>query len=515
MTEEELAAAQERTIPAVNHAKAEREAAARTLAERVERGEVVRDAEVALDRRPPPPGDPGVMTREEFDEELEGRANLDIIMGLREVEGAELVRWQISRLSDPTGRKPTGYLCEWGTDLLSTHRIQDEFGAGTYKVVGKHSNGRFAGQRTVKIAEDSKNPSQTQIVPQSESGTGSSSMSEIMTMMLQQNEQRRQEDSDRERREEARDERRRKERMELMTIAAPVVAAIVPALFGRGPDIAALITATKGPTLAETLTVIRELTPQPVVPTGPGPIDTALKLFDKFTDLAPKPGGETGWADVLKEIVRSVGPGLAPLAAQLAAMRPVRGAPIQGQLPAPSAPTAGPPDLYGGMSPQVSPANAGSSAPSVPIDSSVIQFPPASGSHDQEGEDVNIVQMVKLAPWLKKQIEDLLQRAARDSSPSLYAEVVLDSIPENINGDVLLEFLKRGDWLQTLQQFDSRVANYAPWFTTLRNEIIKTGEEIKAELAAQVKPAPSSSPSAPTPSEIDRPQGPPSLNPIG
>lgn len=516
MSEEELEAAQGRTSMARDEASAQREAAAQLLRDRTAAGGVMREPETQLDRGIPKPTSTGLPTAEEFNQEIEAKTNLDLILGLREIEGAESVRWKVYRMSDPTGRKGTGYLTEWSTDLLSTARLQEDFGAGTYRVVGTRSNGQYAAMRTIKIAEDAKQSGPTHTESQTETGQGSTPMSEFMTMMLQQNEQRRVEDAERERREEARDERRRKERMEMMTIAAPVVAAIVPALLGRGPDIGALIAASKGPSLAETLTVLRELNPPAPVATGPSSIDTALKLFDKFTDLAPKAGGETGWADVLKEIVRSVGPTVAPIVQGLASMAQQRQAARapQGQLPAPSVMPAGPPDLYGGMSPPGEPL----SAPSAPIDSNAIPYPQSNGGEGEvnshpEG-DVNVLQMVKMAPWLKSQVTDLLTRAARGSNPSLYAEVVLDSIPENINGDVLLEFLKRPDWFQTLAQFDSRVAQYQGWFTQLREDIIKTGEEIKAELAASVGDAPVKTPPG-AEVEIDRPTGPPSLTPIG
>jgi hypothetical protein len=517
MTEDELQEAEGRTQSAIAAHEMQRKAAEALLADRMAAGGTAVAPETALDRGVPRSDSTGLPTQEQFDAETEGRANLDIILGLREIEGAESVRWKISRLSDPTGRKPTGYLTEWSTDILSTARIQEDYGAGTYRVVGTRMNGQYAAMRTIKIAEDSKTPPASQHTQQSESAQGSTPMSEFMTIMLQQNEQRRQEDIDRERREEARDERRRKERMEMMQIAAPVVAAVVPALFGnRGPDIAALITATRGPSLAETLTTLRELNP-PAPVSGASPIDTALKLFDRFTDLAPKAGGETGWADVLKEIVRSVGPAVGPVVQGLATMAQARQRqmPPQVQLPAPLVQPAGPPDLYGGMSPPA----AESSAPPAPIDSNVIPFPQNEDSQSAapqgQGDDVNLVQMIKLTPWLKGQISDLLVRAARGSNPSLYAEVVLDSIPENINGDVLLEFLKRPDWLQMLTTFDSRVAQHAAWFSELRGDIIKTGEEIKAELAQASTAAAPAKPSPVADGEIDRPTGPPTLNPIG
>lgn len=515
MTEEELATAQARVAEGAARYQSEKEAAEQLYRDRLAAGGVAPQPETALDKGIPRADHSGLPTAQEFAQESEARANLDIMIGLREIEGAESVRWQIYRLSDPTGRKSTGYVTEWSSDILSTARLQEEFGAGTYRVVGKRANGQYAAMRTVKIAEDSRTGTPTQTDSQSESAQGSTPMSEFMTMMLQQNEQRRQEDAERERREEARDERRRKERMELMTIAAPVVAAIVPALFGhRGPDIAALITATKGPSLAETLTVLRELNPPaaPVAPSGPSPIDTALKLFDKFTDLAPKAGGEIGWADVLKEVVRTVGPGVAPALAQIAAMRPPRAIPGQARLPAPVARPAAPPTLYDGIEPN----REASSAPDALTGSSETASPSGAESQNPEGENMGLMQTLKMVPWLKGQLHMLIDRAVRDSDPKLYAEVVLDSIPEDISGDVLIDFLNKPEWLQTLHQFDSRVGQHQKWFTELRAEILLLAAEIKREIAE----AKAGAPGATTPadqSEIpadagpDMPRGPPSL----
>lgn len=502
MTNEELEAANERIRIAREQAAADRQAA-------IERGEVYQHPEKMLDQPKPEEGDEGEGPVIGLVQEEQRQADLDILLALREMQGADLIRWKIFRMSDPTGRKGTGFLTTWPTTLLSIEKIQDQFGAGTYRIRGTYQNGRFAGSRTVEIAEDtarSQPKSETVVQTVQEPGTGSGSIQELMLMLQQQNDQRRSEET--ERRETA-----RRDRLELLTILAPVASAVLPALLGnRGPDLGALLTAMKpapAPTLLETMAALKELTPQPVLPSGPGPIDTALKLFDKFTDMAPKGAGETGWADILKELVRTVGPGMAPMMGQLAqAAATARARQSAQPQVALSAPTAGPPNLYGGTDPSPEPS-AVRSVPTVYSETPSPQNGADTSGVASQDDDMNALQMLRMVPWLKGQIEMLLVRAARGSDPELYAEVVLDSIPENVSGDTLIEFLQRTDWFQMLAQFDSRVQQHAQWFANLRAEIFKAADAIKASMAQPQRSAPPAA--KPAPEEPDVPKGPPSL----
>lgn len=520
MTEAEALEAQSRVDSARSADKSRRAEIAETLLQRAERGEVVQSEEVKLDQRRDPEGGGELPTREEFDEEITSRANLDIILGLREVEGAELVRWAIHRLSDPSGRKPTGYLAEWGTDLLSTHRIQEEFGSGTYKVVGKHSNGKYAASRTIKIAEDLKTgpvpATSTQTASENNQGAG---MQEIMVMMAQQAESRRQEDLDRERREEKREDQRRRERMEMMQVLAPVAAAVLPALLGnRGPDVATLISALKpapAPTLLETMAALRELQPAPP-PAQTDALTGALKVFDALSDRMGSNKGDSGWLDVVREGVRAIAPTVGPVLTQVAAMAAHKASQQrQHREPIPSLPAriVGPPDLFGGTSPPPNPEL--SSVTAAGTVSAEIPSHPENGEPIPEGADVGMFAMMKMIPWLRGQLATLVKAAAKNSDPELYADLVLDQLPEDIHGDRLLEFLMRADWFQMMAQFDSNVGQYHEWFTELREEIFKAAAVIKAQVAEEDKPAQGAPVQRVPTDEIDRPVGPPSLLPGG
>jgi hypothetical protein len=525
MTEEELQAAQQRMESMRANHELNKEAAQKLMADRLAAGGAVPTPESTLDRGIPRAGDSGLPTAEQFEAETEGRAALDIILGLREIEGAESVRWKITRLSDPTGRKPTGYLTEWSTDLLSTARIQEDFGAGTYRVVGTRMNGQYAAMRTVKIAEDLKRPpEQTTVVAQESS---SNSMSEIMVMLGQQAEQRRQDELDRERREETRDERRRKERNELLTVFAPVIAAVVPALIApRGPDLGTLLQAMKPPpqpTLLETMAALKALAPAPV--TGPDPIDRAMKLVDIFTDKMTPNAEGSGWVDVFKEFVRAVGPTVGPVIGQLAQAASVRAAQAARTVPASSVVPAmpvRPPSLTDGMG-----TGARGSVPAAPTGFAGIPSPPgevvegefteAVPQGPQEGEDMGMWQLMKLLPWLRGQLTDLVKKAKKDADADLYAEVVIDSIPDEVDPQILVDFLQREDWLAMMTEFNAEVGKHQKWFTELREAILDLAEKLKTE--AQLAPSQSTSAATPTPvtkvpadpNAVDKPLGPPGL----
>lgn len=72
---------------------------------------------------------------------------------------------------------------------------------------------------------------------------------------------------------------------------------------------------------------------------------------------------------------------------------------------------------------------------------------------------------------IKKYIGILIKGAEKNSEPGMYADLILDQIPEKFVVE-LYNILNGNDWLKTLVGIDARVQKYASWFTNLRNEII-------------------------------------------
>ncbi len=68
---------------------------------------------------------------------------------------------------------------------------------------------------------------------------------------------------------------------------------------------------------------------------------------------------------------------------------------------------------------------------------------------------------------LKPYLSQMVERAARDSDPGLYAEFIVDNMP----GPIINSWLARPDLLDYLISLDGRVAEHRDWFEELRAEI--------------------------------------------
>lgn len=412
---------------------------------------------------------PGVMEQDSADRyvtEKAQRDDQDVLAGLREVDGADGVTWKIYRMG-ADDEKENGWIADLSTVQLSMQTLANKFGPGNYRVRGQYTNGTYAGQRTVKIASDAHRAVKDNAVVNASSGGGFNMQEFFAAQEVREEARRRQEEIDR--------DRRRKDRLELLTVLAPVMAAAIPALLGRsGPDIGTLISALKPPDPIATLTALKALNEG----SSPkqDPIDAALKLMDKLQDLSGG-GGETGWLDIGKEVVRAVGPTLGPV---------IEGAIQKASAPAISALSAT------GVLPIAVPFVSTTSAP-VP-------------------ENPQMFGMLQLLPWLRGQMEMALQKAQGGSDPGLIAERILDDLPKNVDTSALHDMLSRPDWFQQLQRFDARVAAFGPWFTQMRQAMM---EEISG-----TNPTPLSNPqpvmtvtpvSSPQSDEIQKPEGPPKL----
>ncbi|HVA16676.1 MAG TPA: hypothetical protein VMV59_03075, partial [Candidatus Dormibacteraeota bacterium] len=89
--------------------------------------------------------------------------------------------------------------------------------------------------------------------------------------------------------------------------------------------------------------------------------------------------------------------------------------------------------------------------------------------------------MLRQLNWLRVQTNALVIQASRGKSPALYAEVLLDNLPDFISEQEFYERLKSPDAIAQLAQLNGDVAKYAPWFEELRKEILAQFSEDEAE----------------------------------
>jgi hypothetical protein len=143
-------------------------------------------------------------------------------------------------------------------------------------------------------------------------------------------------------------------------------------------------------------------------------------------------GAETNWMDLVKEAIAQVGPMLGgkllqPTAAPLIQSQQVPQAQITAQPPQPENP------------------------------------------------------MLALIAWLKRTLSMLLDKAQRMKDPSLYADVVLDDVPDGVEVSQFVQYLNAENWWDTLVKFDLRVAPYRVWFSQFREDLLAAYEESQRE----------------------------------
>jgi len=419
---------------------------------------------------------------------------LDVLDGLRALQTGDPIRWRIYRV-DSDDPQRLGYLAEWSTAQLTQQRLLDKFGGGTYRIKGSFSNGKYAAQRTIVIAHDGERRA---VAGSSDVAGGGTpfSLSEFMAAQEAREQARRREEDERRERERAekreQEERSEKRLLALATILAPIGSALVTSIFAPRQDTtAALITALKPPDPMQQLAALKALMPEQRQ--GPDVIDRAMKLVEAFG--GNKGGGEgvTGWMDVLKEIVVAAGPSVGKViegavqsaAAAAAARQQTAEAPSAVRSTAPAALSA--PSLMG--------SDNGSAATA---DSSGAVVAPGNVRFDTGDPDMNL-KMLAMLPWMQKQLEAMLVKAAAKKDPALYAKIFVDDFPENQDPYALLGLLQDPNWFQALKSFDARVANFERWFTQCRKYILEECARLQAEARAGAAPpaAPAQSPSAP------------------
>lgn len=80
--------------------------------------------------------------------------------------------------------------------------------------------------------------------------------------------------------------------------------------------------------------------------------------------------------------------------------------------------------------------------------------------------------MLKQLSWLRDQTRALCHQAARGRSPDLYAEVLIDNLPDFITPADLLARVRDPASVQQLAQLNADVLKYQPWFEEFRKAVV-------------------------------------------
>lgn len=171
----------------------------------------------------------------------------------------------------------------------------------------------------------------------------------------------------------------------------------------------------------------------------PTTLETVFKALELGMKNAGGHGSETNWVDVVKEVASSVGPALLARA----------------PLPHPS---------------QV-PLNAGHPAAApTPAAAPQLQAPGVAQTPEQ-------ATMLQLLNWARSTLAMLAKKAAANADPSLYADWVLDNLPDGVDIAPFIQYLQHKDWWQYLQQFSGAVSPYEGWFAEFRELLLDAIEQ--------------------------------------
>lgn len=209
----------------------------------------------------------------------ENDVDKDELRALAELDSGSGIKWSVHRVSDMGGKLP-GYCGSLTTAELSLDRIASEWGIGRYKVRGTHSNGQFAGQNTITIAEPPKGANGTAApgVPPVAAQTG---VADYIALM------------------EARDEKSSRNMREWATILVPLAAPLIANL---------LKPAAAGPTLAELTTTLQNMKTLSGEGSNVSKIEELKNLIDVVRGLDPPDKSGSTWVDLIRDTVKEAGP---------------------------------------------------------------------------------------------------------------------------------------------------------------------------------------------------------------
>jgi len=165
--------------------------------------------------------------------------------------------------------------------------------------------------------------------------------------------------------------------------------------------------------------------------------ETLMKGIELGKDLGGS-DGDTGMFDVFKEFIKQTGGPLAKLAAaeKISKLRQ----PARNQAPA--------------IAPAASAKTPAATGP-------LVDDPPKG-----EPEKMNFI----FKKVMQKQINGLLSRAAANSDPGLYAEMILDQLPDDYV-DKFADFIFSDDVMEEMTKLVPDVNKHLGWFIDLRDEL--------------------------------------------
>jgi len=348
---------------------------------------------------------------EELQNGGEEKIDEEVIRALTELEGADEIRWQIHRVSQPD----PGFCGECSTGELTLQHIAECYGPGRYRVVGMRPNGQYFKSSRVSITKQVKKPETTADLASLMQGLQKSDTSGLMPLLLAS-----------------------------MNSNAQIVAAALarPEKPDREFPWKEIIAVTP---LA--LTGLKEFFARK---------DESGEAMDKFlktlTIVEKLRGHDEKAGSTWTDIIRDAMSALPAMVTRTSAAQRTTGAES----------AANPRTV-----PQPLPGVPRDTAANVPASTDhgtaeAVATPEAIEATDE----------IKAMMWLREQLETLVTKAAANRNAVLYAEVFLEELPAFIPDEMIVQLLGDAQWFERLCQFDARVEPYRGWFETFTEALL-------------------------------------------
>jgi hypothetical protein len=317
------------------------------------------------------------------------------------------------------------YCRTYAIAAFSHDRVASDFGAGKYRVRFKGPGDKYIrGGGGFDIAEAAG-------VAEAPGKPGGNGIRDLLDLIK----------ADRERDREER-ERKKGDMFEWAKLLVPLLGPKLLELVGGG---------AKGPTLPELIRAVKDMKDlQAPAQDISAQFTQVMSVIQGAKDLVGDDGGgKTGstWVDLLRDFIQSPAAGALAGAIPGMGMRPP-GMPTQAFPPTTNATALAAPAIS---------ASGSASAPGPATDSQPVE--------------PDVLQQLS---WLRATTAQLLVQAQKQSNPRLYAEVVLDNLPDFIEPQALLERLGAETWWAQLQQLDARITPFAEWFQKFRDYAVRS-----------------------------------------
>ncbi len=384
--------------------------------------------------------------------EAEGGDLYRAIDEARSTQGAEVI---LTRTM-PADR--AGFCDKIPVSEFDLSMVKSRYGAGTYRVRFNGPTGFLPGGGTIKVAPTPEPP------PRASTDLGG--FMEIM-----------------DKRERERSDKFNQLLIALIPTAGTVLTALLTRQTPQGPDIASLVTALKpapGPTLGDLSTAMVNMRTLTAPEKNESTVDTVLRVFEAAQNLSggEKSGGkgETNWIDVIRDLIQAAPAAIQPLLqAKMAAMQSTT---VQQQNPA----------IAPNTMQQPTPANAAFAEKNIVEN---------AGAPSPTGPDMKIL----IEPMAKAALAKIAGWAEKDRDPAIYADVLVDELPDNfasyIPYEKCMEYLNWPTWFDEVTKREPRLAAYHDWCDECRLAIIEIFKSFETETAPDAAPAAPVAPVAP------------------